>query len=55
LKVGVVLNAKQLRIELARVDRIDLSDDSSEDRVVILIQTGEQVRDQFIIMEWSFR
>jgi hypothetical protein len=32
----VVLEAKQLRIELARRDLIDPSDDSIEDRVVIL-------------------
>jgi hypothetical protein len=32
----VVLEAKQPRIELARHDLIDLSDDSIEDRVVIL-------------------
>jgi hypothetical protein len=51
----MVLEAKQLRIELTWRDQIDPSDDRSEDRVVILVQSSKQVHDLFIVTEWSSR
>jgi hypothetical protein len=49
LEICMLLDAEQLGVELAWGDGVDPGYNSSKDCVVIFIQVGEQVGDEFIV------